>query len=576
MDEDKPTASKHSKSPKELRDHDPSDTSAWPVAPEIIEKACREIIETILTKQGFTKDKLTPFKARIQKKYHIPNMLKDSTVLRFATEEERELLGGLFRRRYTRTISGVTIVAVMTKPMACPGECIYCPGPGSQPAEKVAQSYTGREPAAMRSIMYDYDPYEQTFHRLLDQQNIGHEVDKIELIIMGGTFLSAPDAYQFEFMHDCFDAIYNFGLPEFNHHRRSPDFITAKNQLESAQTKLIGVTFETRPDYCTVRHIDRILELGGTRIELGVQTTDDKVLEYVHRGHSTKETIRAIQEVKDAGLKVNAHIMPNLPLSTPDSDINMIRGLFSNPNYRPDMLKIYPTLVIGGTKLHEMYLQGQYVPYSQEDIVRVIATIKPELPRYVRIQRIQRDIPANLIVAGVKNSNLRQLVDAELKRRNMKCNCIRCREEGFYAHRTGESNSEINLSGVTLQQYEYEASMGNEIFFSFEDLEKGVLIGFLRLRIPSKSAHRSEIITEPAAIVREIRVVGELVKAHDNPQASQIQHRGYGKALMQAAENYARNHGYSKILVISGIGVRKYFYKLGYQLDGPYVSKKLN
>jgi elongator complex protein 3 len=569
------TMGDQSKSPKERREIDPSDISNWKESPEIIKKACRDVIETLISKPDFSKDKLTQLKCRVQKKYHIAEMLKDSLILKFASEDERELLGSLLRRRYTRTISGVTIVAVMTKPMECPGKCMYCPGPASQPHEKVAQSYTGREPAAMRSIMYDYDPYEQTFHRLLDQKNIGHEVDKIELIIMGGTFLSAPDEYQINFIHGCFDAIINYGKPNYNQHERSNSLEEAKLLLETAETKLIGLTFETRPDYCTEKYIDRILELGGTRIELGVQTTRDDVLAYINRGHDTKATIHAIKLAKDAGLKINAHMMPNLPLSTPESDLEMFRELFKNPNYRPDMLKIYPTLVIGGTELASLFENQQYTPYSQEEIVKLIAKVKTELPYYVRIQRIQRDIPVNLILAGVKNSNLRQLVEQELKQQQQVCRCIRCREEGFMAHTPGEKAKQIDLNSIFLQTIEYEASDGKELFISFEDKERSVLIGFVRLRIPSKAAYRPEINQIPAAIVREIRVVGELVKISDSPGEHQVQHRGYGKALMKAAEEYAQIQGCKKILVISGIGARGYFYKLGYQPDGPYVSKML-
>ena len=551
-----------------------------PNSEEITQKTARAMIEYILAHPTMKKKQLTAIKGRIGKQYGFVNVIKDSIIASYATEEELKQISFLLRRRLTRTLSGVTIVAVMTAPTpegskSCPGECIFCPGPDSQPGEKVAQSYTGREPAAMRSAMYHYDGYEQTLHRLIDLAAIGHEVDKIELIVMGGTFLYFPQSYQNEFIQGCYDAILNFREPDYNSNLRSPDLATAKVRLESSQTRLIGVTFETRPDYALEEHVDRILELGATRIEIGVQTTRDDILTYVHRNHTVADNIKAIRICKDAGLKVNAHMMPNLPLSSPETDVEIFRELFNNPLFRPDMLKIYPCLVIEGTQLYELYQSGEYHPYSQEKIVEVIAQIKSELPRYVRIQRIQRDIPVNLIVDGVKNSNLRQIVQAKMKAEETICNCIRCREEGFYAHKRNATQEAVNLDSVKFYDLPYVASEGEEHFLSFEDIGENMLIGYLRLRIPSSHAHRSEVISKRSAIVREIRVVGELVGHNSDPKVGQIQHRGYGKRLMEEAEKIARAHGCKKILVIAGIGVRPYFYKQGYTLDGPYVSKNL-
>jgi elongator complex protein 3 (tRNA carboxymethyluridine synthase) len=542
---------------------------------KITEKTGRAIIEYLLEHPDFKKRQLTALKCKIGKKFHFKNVIKDSQILSLTTEEEREKLVGLLKRRATRTISGVTIVAVMTKPYECPGKCVYCPGPDSQPGKKVAQSYTGREPAAMRSAMYDYDPYEQTFHRLTDIQAIGHEVDKLELIIMGGTFFYTPIEFQNEFVKGCYDAIINFSEPNFNDHTRSPDLSTAKKRLENSKTRLIGLTFETRPDYCTREFVDRMLELGATRVEIGIQTTDEIILEKINRGHKIQASIEAIQVAKDAGLKVNAHMMPNLPGSSPERDIEDFRELFSNSNFRPDMLKIYPTLVIGGTKLYHMYKSGEYTPYSQEKIVEVVSQIKTEIPSYVRIQRIQRDIPADLIIDGVKNSNLRQIVQRNLKAKNLKCNCIRCREEGFFSYNLKQKEDAFDINKVELMNFQYEASEGKEYFISFEEPSKNVLVGYLRLRFPSKKAHRPEIANQKTAIVREIRVVGEMVKHAIAPKEGQIQHRGYGKKLIQKAEDISKENGMEKLIIISGIGARPYFYKLGYQEDGVYVSKKI-
>jgi elongator complex protein 3 len=376
-------------------------------------------------------------------------------------------------------------------------------------------------------------------------------------------------------MHGCFDAIINFGLPSYNHHKRTKDLNDAKKNLETSEVRLIGVTFETRPDYCTEQYVDQMLEYGATRVEIGVQTTRDDVLKYVSRGNTVQDAKDSIRIAKDAGLKVNAHMMPNLPLSDPATDIEVFRELFSDPGFRPDMMKIYPTLVVEGTKLYGLYQKGEYIPYPQDEIVKVIAQVKSELPPYVRIQRVQRDIPANLIIDGVKHSNLRQLVQEELKKQGKKCRCIRCREEGFYSHQKGAVESKENYDKAELLILEYEASQGTEFFISIENTSVNVLYAFLRLRIPSKYAHRSEISLVKSAIVREIRVVGELVPHGTEPSIFQIQHRGLGKTLMSKAEEIAIQQNCEKILVIAGIGVRPYFYKLGYAPDGPYVSKDI-
>ena len=546
-----------------------------PNSEKVISTTARAILDYLIEHPTTTKKKLTAVKCRIGKKHRFMNVIKDSVLLAHTTPEERTILSKLLRRRLTRTLSGVTIVAVMTKPYECPGDCVFCPGPDSQPGTKVAQSYTGREPAAMRSAMYNYDSYQQTFHRLEDLTAIGHQVDKIELIIMGGTFLYFPVEYQNEFIQGCYDAIINFKEPEFNNHLRSADINIAKQKLETAKTRLIGLTFETRPDYCMPEHVDRMLELGATRVEIGIQSTRDDLLLAANRKHTAAQNKLAIQVAKDAGLKTNAHMMPNLPLSNPQIDREVFAELFDDPNFRPDMLKIYPTLVIGGTKLYEMHQRGEYKPYDQADIIEMIADVKTKLPPYVRIQRIQRDIPAQLIIDGVKNSNLRQMVQKVLRQRGEHCKCIRCREEGFYAHQRENTNQPLDTKRVELCRFEYEASGGTEIFISFEDREKNILFGYLRLRFPSPFAHRSEINSQNTAIVREIRVVGEIVVHTDAPREDQIQHRGYGKLLMAEAERLAEERKCNKLLVIAGIGARPYFYKLGYTVDGVYVSRKI-
>ena len=530
------------------------------------ECACKEIIKLLIEQPTFPKEKMTELKNRILKKYAIARTMKNSEILEYATEDELEIILPILRRRSTRTISGVTVVAVMTKPLDCPGKCLYCPGSDSQPGEKAAQSYTGQEPAAKRSIIYGYDAYLQTRHRLLDLQAIGHKTDKVEIILMGGTFLSAPESYQIEFVKKCYDAIINFNDPG-DHPILSDSFDETLNAAESSNIRIVGLTIETRPDYCQSSHIDKILSYGGTRVEIGIQTTRETILKNLNRGHTIQDSIDAIRGAKDAGLKVNAHIMPNLPGSTPEEDYEDFLNLFRNPDFRPDMLKIYPTLVVKGTKLYDMWLKGEYISYPLDTMINLIARMKSKIPKYVRIQRIQRDIPAYLIQAGVKKSNLRQLVQQRLHEMHEECHCIRCKEHGF----TRKTN--LGLIDASLERMDYEASRGNEIFLSYE--QNNTILGYLRLRKPSEQVHRVEL-RDNTMIVREIRVVGELVPRMEKPLQNQVQHRGFGQQLLSKAEDIARNEfDMKKLSVISGVGVREYFYNLGYRLDGVYMSKLL-
>ncbi len=533
------------------------------------------------------KDKVTAIKSRVLDRLKIKGqkIIKNSVLLAYLTPEE-DYLRPLLARKFTRSLSGVTVVAIMTEPLKCPGECIFCPGPNSQPGEKVAQSYTGREPAALRSIMFGYDSYKQTLSRMLDLYSIGHTVDKIEIICMGGTFLSAPIEYQDKFISNSFRAILDF-KNKLSKYGVNPDY--SKNdllisetegtleelilKLEKCETKLVGVTFETRPDYCNKEHIDRMLMLGGTRVEIGAQSTKDELLTIANRRHTTQDIKNAIRLAKDAGLKINLHMMPNLPGSSPEKDLEVFKDLFADPGYRPDMLKIYPCLVVEGTKLFEMWKLGEYKPYSQEDLIKLIIKVKTEiLAPYVRIQRIQRDIPADLILDGVKSSNLREIVEKQLEKQGLQCNCIRCREEGLQRYL---KNKISNPENYQFNMIEYESSDGKDFFISLDDVKENLLIGYVRLRFPSSFAHRPEINSEPTAIIREIRVVGELVAFNQDPNSVQIQHRGFGKKLLEKAEEHAKTHKYTKMVIISGIGVKEYFKKFGYEKDGPYVSKKL-
>ena len=533
---------------------------------EKVKKISREIITYLIRNPKTPRGKVTNIKGRIGKKYKYPKVIKNATILGYATSEEKETITQILKRRKTRTLSGVSVIAIMTKPLPCPGTCIYCPGQDSQPEEKVAQSYTGREPAAMRSIHNNYDPYLQVQSRINDLEAIGHKVDKIELIIMGGTFLSTDLKYQEEFIKGALEGIIE---------QRVKSLEEAKELAETSKRRVIGITIETRPDYCKEKHVDLMLNFGTTRVELGIQTVYNDIFKLIKRGHTTIDSIEAIRIAKDAGLKVNAHIMPNLPGSDYLKDMELFDELFSNSDYRPDMLKIYPTLVIAGTELYDWWKKGKYFPYSDEKLIELVATVKNNLPSYVRIQRIMRDIPATLIEAGCRHSNLRQLVQERLKENNQTCKCIRCREYGITKKK--EIIDEKSFEDIKLYRLDYEASLGNEVFLSFENKLVEYLVGYIRLRKPSEYAHRPELNDGKTMIVREIKVVGELVPRNIKPNRySQIQHRGYGKLLMENAERISfEEFDVKKLAVISGIGARDWFYEMGYKPDGVYVSKFL-
>jgi elongator complex protein 3 len=418
----------------------------------------------------------------------------------------------------------------------------------------------------MRSIHNNYDPYLQVKSRINDLEAIGHTVDKIELIVMGGTFLSADPTYQKKFIKGALEGIIE---------QRANSLEEAKKLAENSPRRIIGITIETRPDYCKEKDVDQMLNYGTTRVEIGIQTVYDNIFKLVKRGHTALESIEAIRIAKDAGLKINAHVMPNLPGSDYFKDTELFDELFSNPNYRPDMLKIYPTLVINGTELYKRWKSGNYRPYSDDKLIDLIAKAKINLPPYVRIQRIMRDIPAPLIEAGCKNSNLRQLVQERLREMDETCKCIRCREYGISKRK--KNLSEISFDDIKLYRLDYKASKGKEIFLSYENKKEEYLIGYIRLRKPSEFAHRPELNDGSTIIVREIKVVGELVPKDLKPNHfTQIQHRGYGKLLMSNAERISTEEfDAKKLAVISGIGAKSYFYEMGYTQDGVYVSKIL-
>lgn len=501
------------------------------------------------------KSSLEEIKKRTSEKFGLKGVLRNSDMLSVLSQKQRtRKILRLLLKTPTRTLSGVSPVAIMPKPYPCVGKCTYCPKGVDAP-----QSYTGFEPMTMRAMQNGYNPHLQVRVRLQQYSQQGHPTDKCHLILMGGTFLAVPKAYRHEFLKGCFDEFNGFEAKTFEE---------AKKANEKAKHRIIGATFETRPDWCFEKEIDDALYLGGTQMELGVQTLSDEVYRKVQRGHTVADVAKATKLLKNSAFKVGYHMMPGL-FATPQEDEEYFRMLFDDERFRPDMLKIYPAMVLKGTPLYKQYERGEFVPYSTETAAEVIARITKYIPKYTRVMRVQRDIPSTIVEAGVKNSNLRQLVDGKLKEMGLKCECIRCREIGS-EERGARKIGKINLK---MERMDYGASGGEEVFLSFEDRGKDALAGFCRLRIPHES-HRKEI-TPKSALVRELHVYGSEV-AIGKDEKGKTQHRGIGKKLLEEAERIAgEEFSMNKMVVISGVGAREYYYKLGYAADGVYVSKKL-
>ncbi len=519
-------------------------------------KAFRNIVQTLLSEE---ESNLEAIKIRVCKKYGLHKIPSNAEILATAKDAERDQILSRLRLKPVRSISGINVIAVMSEPAPCPhGRCAYCPS-----IEGVPNSYTGREPSAMRGIQHAFNPYTQVSSRLDQLRIIGHSVGKVELIIQGGTFPATPITYQRHFIKGCLDAL--TGGPSRN-------LDEAKWKATRSDVKNVGITFETRPDCVKEEQVDAMLEMGVTKVELGVQNIYDDVYQLVERGHRVKDVIDGTRRLKDAGLKVCYHMMPGLPGSNYERDLEGFRALFEKAAFKPDMLKIYPCLVLKRSKLYQWWREGKYRSYTTAEAARLITEVKKFLPSWVRIMRVQRDIPASLIQDGVKKSNLRQIVLERLKTQGARCRCIRCREIG---HRMLLDGVKPDTLQVKLTTQRYEASEGVEVFLAFEDEENDVLIGFLRLRIPSTRAHRREIRLGETALVRELHVYGLLVPV-GKLLGDAWQHRGYGKALLREAERVTRDEfGLRQILVTSALGSRTYFRQLGYSLQGPYMGKTL-
>jgi elongator complex protein 3 len=541
-----------------------------------------------------SKQQLAKQKVRLCREYKKKEIPTDIEVYLNASSDDAKEIREYIETKPTRTGSGVAVIAVMMKPFDCPhGKCIMCPGGIKSVFGTVPQSYTGKEPSTMRGIRNEYDPYRIIFNRLEQYIVLGQNPNKVEQIFMGGTFCALPLKKQKEYAYYSYKAyndfsklFFNKGMFNINKFKtffelpgKVDDKLRAekiKNKIiklrnktkstlekqqkknEKASIRCIGLTVETRPDYGFKKQGLHLLKLGVTRVELGIQTTYDDVLKKINRGHSINDSIKSIAELRDLGFKLNFHMMPGLPGSNYDKDLLMLKNIFEKEEYMPDMLKIYPCMVMPGTKLENIYKKGKYKPLNMEQAAEMIAEAFRNIPEWCRVMRIQRDIPTNATSAGVNKTNLRQYVDKICENKEIKIRDIRARE--------------IRKDNITEKPKiivrEYKASNGKEFFISMEANDK--ILGFTRLRFIERSLH--PLLTLKTGIIRELHVYGTAVNISGK---GKVQHTGIGKRLLEKAETISKINGKNKIVIISGIGVREYYKKLGYTKKEPYMIKKL-
>lgn len=523
------------------------------------------IIKNLISKKVKNQEELSKIKRKMAKKLKV-SLSSNTRLLREyhkLLEKKRikidKNLEKLLIKKPIRTLSGVAVVSLFTKPYPCPGKCIFCPTEKGLP-----KSYLRGEPAAERAFKLGFDPFEQVKKRVESLKAQGHPTDKIEIRIIGATFSFYPKDYKVWFFANLFAAanerkkLREAGMKELE---------TEKRFNETTKNRIVGISIETRPDLVNEDEVFLMRKLGITMVELGVQTTDNNVLNYCQRGHGNKETIKATKLLKDTGFKIMYQMMPNLPGSNLKKDFLTFKEVFESKNYKPDWLKIYPCLVCKGAKLYEIWRKGEYNPCSDKDLTELLIKIKTIIPSWVRVARLFRDIPAPRIEAGSKISNLREVVQKEMEKRKLRCRCIRCREI---------KEDYDPKEKVYLFREDYSASDGKEIFLSFENKKRTKLFAFLRLRIPSSVSKNNFIpVLKNSAIIRELHTYGQQIPLEEKGTAAQ--HKGLGKKLIKEAERIAeKEFKFPGIAVISGVGVREYYRKLGYNLKDEYMIKKIN
>lgn len=518
--------------------------------------ALKEIATLIISGEVGGRAQLERLKKDASVKYHLSSFLSNSSILLALPEADRAKWGELLRMHPRRSASGIIIVTVFSAPFSCPhGTCVFCPG---GPRLGTPQSYMPDGPSQRIARGLGYDPYLQARRSLRKYYEKGHETSKAETIIEGGTFIALPTDYQLPFVKGVYDGLNGF---------RSQTLDEAQAANESAQSRCVGLTIESKPDWCAPEHIDLMLSYGVTRLEIGVQSLHDGPLTASNRGHTVQDSVDAFRVARDAGLKICAHMMPGLPGSTPEYDLEDMRRLFEDEAFRPDMTKLYPTLVVRDTALAKLTEAGLYRPYELDEVIELLAETKRHVPGWHRIMRIMREIPEQDIRAGGSAGNLRELVLRRVKELGFSCRCIRCREVAL------DTPEEMGPSAPQLKSEEYGASGGTEVFASFEYPDTGKIAAFVRMRSPSPAAHRQEM--DGSCVVRELKVYGRVVPVGNRNQGA-WQHRGLGSSLLEEMEKVARERfGAKRLLVTSAVGTRNYYRKFGYRRLGPYVAKAL-
>lgn len=534
---------------------------------ELMMLTVSEIVSQLISAHEKGNDvNLNKIKGQAASKYGLTSQPRLVDIIAAVPPAYKRVLLPKLKAKPVRTASGIAVVAVMCKPHRCPhismtgNICVYCPGGPDSDFEYSTQSYTGYEPTSMRAIRARYNPYLQTRHRVDQLKQLGHSVDKVEFIVMGGTFMCLDESYRDFFIRNLHDAL-------SGHTSNNVD--EAVKYSERSKTKCIGITIETRPDYCLKKHLSSMLMYGCTRLEIGVQSVYEDVARDTNRGHTVKAVCESFHMSKDAGFKVVTHMMPDLPNVGLERDIEQFIEFFENPAFRADGLKIYPTLVIRGTGLYELWKTGRYKSYPPNTLVDLIARILALVPPWTRVYRVQRDIPMPLVSSGVEHGNLRELALARMKDLGTQCRDVRTREVGIQ-----EIHHKLRPFEIELIRRDYVANGGWETFLSYEDPEQDILVGLLRLRKCSEQTFRPELIGG-CSVVRELHVYGSVVPVSAR-DPSKFQHQGFGMLLMEEAERIAlQEHGSVKIAVISGVGTRNYYRKIGYELEGPYMVKSL-
>ncbi|XP_056261321.1 elongator complex protein 3 [Seriola aureovittata] len=534
---------------------------------ELMMMTIADVIKQLVEAHEEGKDiNLNKVKTKTSAKYGLEAQPRLVDIIAAVPPQYRRALVPKLKAKPIRTASGIAVVAVMCKPHRCPhisftgNICVYCPGGPDSDFEYSTQSYTGYEPTSMRAIRARYDPYLQTRHRVEQLKQLGHSVDKVEFIVMGGTFMALTEEYRDFFIRNLHDALSG---------HTSNSVAEAVRYSERSNTKCVGITIETRPDYCLKRHLSDMLGYGCTRLEIGVQSVYEDVARDTNRGHTVRAVCESFHLAKDAGFKVVAHMMPDLPNVGIERDVEQFIEFFENPAFRPDGLKLYPTLVIRGTGLYELWKTGRYKSYTPSALVDLVARILALVPPWTRVYRVQRDIPMPLVSSGVEHGNLRELALARMKDMGTECRDVRTREVGIQ-----EIHHKVRPYQVELVRRDYVANGSWETFLSYEDPEQDILIGLLRLRRCSPQSFRPEL-KGGVSIVRELHVYGSVVPVSSR-DPSKFQHQGFGMMLMEEAERIARDeHGSGKLAVISGVGTRNYYRKMGYELAGPYMVKDL-